>query len=112
MYHFTLPSHEHFAFYRCGSLGDRMDRRSDKQCHHDEIFPEASTYDGSSNAPPLLRKSIASDFRRLHFVFMRGYADSPDSAFVTRMDIHRRVSLLSGVILAFGLVIGAVYTFV
>jgi hypothetical protein len=62
-------------------------------------------------APPLLRKSIGSDFQRLHFIFTRGYADSPDSAFVTRMDIHRRVSLLSGVIIAFGLVIGAVYSF-
>jgi hypothetical protein len=62
-------------------------------------------------APQLLRTSIASDFRRIHFIFTRGYADTPDSAFVTRMDIHRRVSLLSGVVVAFGLVIGAVYTF-
>jgi hypothetical protein len=62
-------------------------------------------------APPLIRKSIAADFQRLHFIFTRGYADSPDSAFVTQMDIHRRVSLLSGVIVAVGLVIGAIYTF-
>jgi hypothetical protein len=62
-------------------------------------------------APPLVRKSIASDLRRLHFIFARDYADSPDSAFVTRMDIHRRVSLSAGVVIAFGLVIGAVYTF-
>ena len=45
-------------------------------------------------APPLLRKSVASDFRRLHFIFTRGYAASSDAAFVTQMDIHRRVSLL------------------
>ncbi|HVJ56631.1 MAG TPA: hypothetical protein VM574_02235 [Terrimicrobiaceae bacterium] len=32
--------------------------------------------------PPLLRKSIASDFRRVHFIFTRGYADALDSAFV------------------------------
>jgi hypothetical protein len=62
-------------------------------------------------APPLLRKSIASDLRRLHFIFARDYANSPDFAFVSRMDIHRRVSLSSGVVIAFGLVIGAVYTF-
>ena len=62
-------------------------------------------------AQPLLRKSVASDFRRLHFIFARGYVDSSDAAFVTQMDIRRRVSLLSGVIVAVGLVIGAVYTF-
>jgi hypothetical protein len=62
-------------------------------------------------APPLLRKSIASDFRRVHFSFTRGYADALNPAFVTRMDIHRRVSLLSEVIVVFGLVSGAVYTF-
>lgn len=61
--------------------------------------------------PPLLRKSIASDFRRVHFSFTRGYADALNPAFVTRMDIHRRVSLLSEVIVVFGLVSGAVYTF-
>ena len=71
--------------------------------HEPAIAPEI--------APPLLRKSIASDFRRVHFIFTRGYADALDSAFVTRMNIHRRVSLLSGVIVAFGLAIGVVYTF-
>ena len=59
--------------------------------------------------PSALDKSIKSDIRGTGYIFRRRYTEVSDPSFVSRMDVHRNISIISMSVIALGILGGILF---